>query len=203
MQGNAKDRLQEGRPHPRGATWDGNGINFAIFSANATKVELCLFDNDGRAEFERIVLPEYTNEVWHVYIPDLPWGTIYGYRVHGPYEPANGHRFNSNKLVLDPYACAYIDELEWNPALFGYRMETGDDTTFDERDSAPFMPKCVVVDPNFDWHGDHGRVTRPWDETIVYETHVKGFTKRHPEVPEHLRGTYAGLASAAGTCQRV
>ncbi len=132
-----RSRLSEGLPHPLGATWDGLGVNFALFSANATKVELCLFDAAGEREIERIVLPEYTDEVWHGYLPDARPGTIYGYRVHGPYEPAAGHRFNPNKLLLDPYAKQMIGHLQWNPALFGYQVETHDDLTFDERDSAP------------------------------------------------------------------
>ena len=122
-------RLSEGLPYPLGATWDGLGVNFALFSANATKVELCLFDDGGRREIERITLPEYTDEVWHGYLPDARPGTVYGYRVHGPYEPAAGHRFNPNKLLIDPYAKQMIGHIEWNPALFGYQVETGDDTT--------------------------------------------------------------------------
>jgi isoamylase len=166
-----------------------------LFSAHATKVEVCLFSPGGEEEVRRIALPEYTDQIWHGYLPGVTPGTIYGYRVHGPYKPEEGHRFNPNKLLLDPYACAHIGELKWNPALFGYQMESGDDLTFDERDSAPFMPKCSVVDPNFDWAGPRGRKSFPWDDTIVYEVHVKGFTKCHPAVPEHLRGTYAGLAT--------
>jgi isoamylase len=184
--------VEEGLPFPLGAHWDGKGTNFALFSANATKVEVCLFDGDKE---RRIELPEYTNEVFHGYIPDVGPGTFYGYRVHGPYDPANGHRFNPNKLLLDPYARAHAGHLEWNPAVFGYKMESGDDLTFDERDSAPFMPKCVVVDQGFDWRGEPGRQHVPWDQTIIYETHVKGFTKKHPGVPEKLRGTYAGFGS--------
>src|SRR6202789_3962458 len=189
--------LTEGLPHPRGACWDGKGTNFAIFSAHATKVEVCLFDEDGEKELERIELPEYTNQIWHGYLPEVRPGTIYGYRVHGPYEPENGHRFNPNKLLLDPYAVAHRGELKWNPAVFGYKMESGDDTTFDERDSAPFMPKCVVVDPNFDWHGQGvlSEFRLPFDDTIIYELHVKGFTKKCPGLEEHLRGTYAGLGA--------
>src|ERR1700712_2406551 len=122
-----KARVREGRPTPRGATWDGHGVNFSLFSANATKVELCLFDDAGLKELERIELPEYTNESFHGYLPDARPGTIYGYRVHGPYEPEAGHRFNPNKLLLDPYAKSVIGQLEWNPALFGYKMETMDD----------------------------------------------------------------------------
>ncbi len=193
-----KRQIQEGRPHPRGATWDGKGTNFALFSANATKVEVCIFDAGAKNEVERIALPEYTNQIWHGYLPDITPGTIYGYRVHGPYEPDAGHRFNPNKLVLDPYACSHFGQLEWNPAVFGYNMESGDDTTFDERDSAPFMPKCTVADPNFNWVGSApGNRSVPWDDTIIYETHVRGFTMQHPGIPEDLRGTYAGLGHRA------
>jgi isoamylase len=191
--------IREGLPHPRGATWDGKGTNFALFSAHATKVEVCIFDEDGDQELERIELPEYTNQIWHGYLPDVRPGTVYGYRVHGPYEPEAGHRFNPNKLLLDPYAVAHRGELKWDPAVFGYKMESGDDTTFDERDSAAFMPKCVVVDPNFDWHGQSvlSEVRVAFDDTIIYELHVKGFTKLFPGMPEHLRGTYAGLGEEA------
>ena len=189
-----KKRIREGLPHPRGATWDGKGTNFALFSEHATKVEVCIFDPSGEHEEERITLPEYTNQIWHGYLPEVTPGTIYGYRVHGPYEPEAGHRFNPNKLLLDPYACAHIGRLKWNPAIFGYQMETGDDTTFDERDSAPFMPKCTVVDPAFEHSGQ--RPTRrpvPWDDTIIYEAHVRGFTALHPAVQPDLRGTYQGF----------
>jgi len=191
--------IREGLPHPRGATWDGKGTNFALFSAHATKAEVCIFDENGEQELERIELPEYTNQIWHGYLPDVRPGTVYGYRVHGPYEPDAGHRFNPNKLLLDPYAVAHRGELKWDPAVFGYKMESGDDTTFDERDSAPFMPKCVVVDPNFDWHGQSvlSEVRVPFDDTIIYELHVKGFTKLFPGMPENLRGTYAGLGEEA------
>jgi glycogen operon protein len=182
-------------PHPQGAHWDGAGTNFAVFSANATKVELCLFDAGGKHETDRIELPEYTNQIFHGYMPDVGPGTFYGYRVHGAYEPDAGHRFNPNKLVLDPYARAHTGALTWDPAVFGYHMESGDALTFDERDSAAFMPKCVVVDSGFDWRGNAQRAAVPWDHTIIYETHVKGFTKLHPAVPEKLRGTYAGLGT--------
>ncbi|WP_075220766.1 glycogen debranching protein GlgX [Acuticoccus yangtzensis] len=188
--------LREGRPVPLGATWDGLGVNFAIFSANATKVELCLFDASGEVELERITLPEFTDEVWHGYLPDARPGTVYGYRVHGPYEPQNGHRFNPNKLLLDPYAKQLVGTLTWDPALFGYVMESGDDTTFDERDSAPFMVKARVIDPAFTWGGDR-QPRIPFEHTVLYETHVKGFTQRHTGVPEALRGTYSGLATPA------
>jgi isoamylase len=159
-------------------------------------VELCVFDAPGNRELERIVLPEYTNEIWHGYVPDLAPATVYGYRVHGPYEPTEGHRFNPNKLLLDPYARAHTGELKWDPACFGYTIGPGkDDLAFDDRDSAPFVPKCVVVDPNFDWHGEPNRQPVPWDHTIIYETHVRGYTMRHPQVAEHQRGTFAGLGT--------
>ncbi|WP_298965111.1 glycogen debranching protein GlgX [uncultured Methylobacterium sp.] len=194
--GARRSRVKEGQPFPLGATWDGLGVNFALFSAHATKVELCLFDDDGKTEIERIELPEYTDEVWHGYLPDARPGTIYAYRVHGPYEPEAGHRFNPHKLLLDPYAKALVGSVEWNPALFGYVMESGDDTTFDTRDSAPFVRKCRVIDPAFTWGRDQ-KPNVPWDKTVFYETHVKGFTKLHPAVPEKLRGTYAGLGTPA------
>jgi glycogen operon protein len=189
-----RSRLSEGLPYPLGATWDGLGVNFALFSANATKVELCLFEEGGRREVERITLPEYTDEVWHGYLPDARPGTVYGYRVHGPCEPSAGHRFNPNKLLIDPYARQMVGHIEWNPALFGYQVESGDDTTFDERDSAPYTMKASVVDTAFTWRNGRRRI--PWENTIVYEAHVRGLTKRHPALPEPLRGTYAGLASA-------
>ncbi|GJD57671.1 glycogen debranching protein GlgX [Methylobacterium dankookense] len=187
-------RIQEGLPYPLGATWDGLGVNFAVFSAYATKVELCLFDDAGEQEIERIELPEYTDEIWHGYLPDARPGTIYGFRVHGPYEPENGHRFNPNKLLIDPYAKGLVGSITWNPALFGYKMETGDDLTFDDRDSAPFTRRSRVIDPAFTW-GRHQKPHVPWEKTIVYEAHVKGLTKLHPKVPEKLRGTYAGLGN--------
>jgi isoamylase len=189
-----KSRIREGRPYPLGATWDGLGVNFALFSAHATKVELCLFDESGEREIERIELPEFTDEVWHGYLPDARPGTIYAYRVHGPYEPAAGHRFNPNKLLLDPYAKQMVGHIEWNPALFGYQMETGDDLTFDDRDSAPFTMKCRVIDPAFTWGKDRLLQTS-WEKTVIYEAHVRGFTMRHPGLRDDIRGTYAGLAS--------
>jgi glycogen operon protein len=190
-------RIREGLPHPRGATWDGKGVNFSLFSANATKVEVCLFDASGETETDRIELPEYTDQIFHGWIEGVGPGDAYGYRVHGPYAPEEGHRFNPNKLLLDPYARGHTGELKWDPACYGYTIGAeGDDLTFDERDSARFMPKCVIVDPGFDWHGEPNRHPVPWDRTIFYETHVKGFTKLHPAVPESLRGTYAGLGHA-------
>ncbi len=189
-----RSRVTEGRPHPRGATWTGRGVNFSLFSANATKVELCLFDNDGETEIERIELPEYTDEVWHGFLPDARPGTVYGYRVHGPYAPEEGHRFNPNKLLIDPYAKALVGHLKWGPELFGYQMESMDDLTYDERDSAPLMPKCRVIDPAFTW-GDDRRPQTPWEHTVIYEAHVRGMTMRHPAVPEELRGTFRGLTA--------
>jgi isoamylase len=164
--------IREGLPHPRGASWDGKGTNFALFSAHATKVEVCLFDDKGEKELERIELPEYTNQIRHGYLPDVRPRAIYGYRVYGPYEPEAGHRFNPNKLLLDPYAVALTGELKWDPAVFSYKMESMDDTTFDERDSAPFMPKCAVVDPKFDWRGQGlpSEFRLPFDDTILYDS---------------------------------
>ena len=188
--------IREGLPHPRGAIWDGKGVNFSLFSAHATKVELCLFDAHGQQEVERLELPEYTDEIWHGYLTDLGPGTVYGYRVHGPYEPEHGHRFNPNKLLLDPYARAHVGELKWDPACFGYTIGAeGADLTFDTRDSAPFMPKSVVVDQDFDWK-ENRKPLVAWDQTILYEAHVRGFTKLHPRVPENRRGCFAGMAVA-------
>lgn len=188
-----KSRVTEGLPFPLGATWDGLGVNFALFSAHATKVELCLFDSSGQVELERIELPEYTDEIWHGYLPDAHPGVIYGYRVYGPYDPENGHRFNPNKLLIDPYAKQLVGKLEWSEALFGYTIGHPDaDLSFDERDSAPFVPKAKVIDPAFTW-GTHRRPHVPWNDTIVYEANVRGMTMRHPAVPEELRGTFAGL----------
>jgi glycogen operon protein len=188
-----QSRVTQGRPNPLGATWTGLGVNFALFSAHATKVELCLFDASGETELERIELPEYTNEVFHGFLPDARPGTVYAYRVHGPYEPEAGHRFNPNKLLLDPYTLSHVGDLKWDHALFGYTIGHKDkDLSFDERDSAQFMPKCRVVDPAFTWGNDR-RIRVPWERTIFYEAHVKGVTKLHPVLPEELRGTYAGL----------
>ena len=188
--------MKEGSPLPLGATWDGNGTNFSLFSENATRVELCLFDEEGTRETERIALPEYTDGIWHGYVEGLRPGTVYGYRVTGPYQPGEGHRFNPNKLLLDPYATEHIGALRWSPEIFGYVMESGDDTTFDTRDSAAFVPKCVVTDPQFPWSDQRPRPREcrvPWDDTVLYELHAKGYTKLHPALPEKLRGTYAGL----------
>ena len=186
-------RIREGLPFPLGATWDGLGVNFALFSANASKVELCLFDAAGEVELERIELPEYTDETFHGYLPDAHPGQVYGYRVYGPYEPENGHRFNHHKLLIDPYAKQLVGELKWSEALFGYTIGHPDaDLSFDERDSAPFVPKCKVVDPAHTWGHDR-RLSVPWERTIFYEAHVRGISMRHPAVPDALRGTFAGL----------
>lgn len=188
-----------GQPYPLGATWDGAGVNFALFSQNATAVELCLFDGaEGNHETARIRLPEQTDQVWHAYLPGLRPGQLYGYRVYGPYEPAQGHRFNPAKLLLDPYAKAFAGTFNWSDSLFGYTIGHQDaDLSYDGRDSAGGMPKCVVVDPTFNW-GNDAHLRTPWHKTIIYELHVKGFTARHPEVPKQLQGTYAGL-----TCPEV
>ncbi|HEX2101486.1 MAG TPA: glycogen debranching protein GlgX, partial [Candidatus Synoicihabitans sp.] len=187
-----------GAPFPQGATWDGRGTNFAFFSEGSEKVELCLFDSvEATKESRRIRLRERTNGVWHVYLPGVGPGQLYGYRVHGPYEPDRGLRFNPHKLLLDPYAKCIGRELRWDDSLFGYTIgDPGEDLSFDERDSAPFAPLSMVIDPAFDW-GSTRRPHHVWHETIVYEAHVRGLTMMHPEVPEHLRGTYAGIASPA------
>ncbi|MBZ9822168.1 glycogen debranching protein GlgX [Mesorhizobium sp. CA4] len=183
-----------GLPFPLGATWDGSGTNFALFSANATKVELCLFDQTGRRELDRVLLPEHTEEVWHGYLAEVRPGQLYGYRVHGPYAPEAGHRFNPNKLLLDPYALELRGDLRWHDAAFGYRIGGARaDLGIDRRDSAFVMPKCVVVDPAVTW-GNDIRPRTAWQNTIIYEAHVKGLTARHPALPEQLRGTFGGLA---------
>ncbi|MBI1734702.1 MAG: hypothetical protein HYR51_05950, partial [Candidatus Rokubacteria bacterium] len=188
-------KTRPGSPYPLGATWDGAGVNFALFSENATRVELCLFD--ARGDERRIRMPEQTDHVWHVYLPEVRPGQRYGYRLDGPWDPAGGHRFNPAKLVLDPYARAIDDALTWDDALFGYQIGAAEvDLTRDDRDSARFMPKSVVVEGAFTW-GDDRPLRVPWNETIIYEVHTRGFTMRHPDVPGHLRGTYAGLASPA------
>jgi glycogen operon protein len=185
--------VEAGDPTTIGAVYDGQGTNFALFSGYAERVELCLFDARG-AEIERVTLPEYTNEIWHGYIPGLQAGTRYGYRVHGPFNPEAGHRFNPNKLLIDPYARQIEGEIQWGQATYGYKFEDeAADLSFDETDSAPAMPKCVVVDPAHPRaRADKPRI--PWSRTIFYETHVRGFTKLHPAVPEPLRGTFEGLA---------
>ncbi len=188
--------VRPGKPYPLGASWDGEGVNFALFSEHAEKVELCLFDERGRRETERIEMQERTDLVWHCHLPEAKPGLLYGYRVHGPYHPQQGQRFNPNKLLLDPYARAVTGRMRWSNANFGDRIGAKqEDLSFDWRDNALAMPKSRVIDTAFDWDGDRPPDTA-WNDTIIYEMHVKGFTALHPEVPEALRGTYAGLASA-------
>nr|WP_205712155.1 glycogen debranching protein GlgX [Euzebya rosea] len=183
-------RLWPGNPYPLGATFDGVGTNFSLFSEHADAVDLCLFDDDGREQ--RVRMAEVTGYCWHAYLPDVGPGVRYGYRVHGEYDPATGHRFNPAKLLLDPYAKAVAGSYEWDPAVFAYTF--GDPDSRNDDDSAPFVPRSVVVNPWFDWEGD--RLLRtPMHESVIYEVHVKGFTATHPDIPENLRGTYAGLAT--------
>lgn len=190
--------VHTGNPHPLGATWDGKGVNFSLYTENAEQVDLCLFENTQSPQaFATIPLVERSNHIWHAYLPGIKPGQLYGYRVHGPFDPANGHRFNANKLLLDPYAKAISGTLRWHDALFGYIPGHPDqDLSFNETDSAPFMPKSVVVDPTFDWEGD-APLHIPLHQSIIYELHVKGFTQLHPGIPEKLRGTYAALGHPA------
>src|SRR5450631_720720 len=185
-----------GRPDPRGATWDGEGVNFALFSENAERVELCVFDDAGRRQLQRIALSERTDQVWHCYLPEARPGMLYGYRVYGRYRPDEGSRFNPHKLLLDPYAMQIVGALRWSDALFGYTPgHRREDLSYDRRDSAGGMPKCKVIDPAFTWGDDRGPDV-PWHEMVIYELHVRGYTMQHPDVPPQLRGTYAGLATA-------
>lgn len=171
-----------------------DGAHFAVFSEHAEAIELCLFSSDGEDETHRLELPTREGSIFSGYVPDIRPGQKYGYRVHGPYDPERGHRFNPNKLLLDPYATQISGHVDWNDALWGYDLRSGDDLTFDARDSAPFMPKSVVQDPEFDWEGDQ-TISRPWTDTMIYEAHIRGLTMLHPDVPEEMRGTYAGMAS--------
>ncbi len=195
---NGSVRVWPGRPYPLGAAWDGSGVNFAVFSENASRVELCLFDSvDATCESSRISLQEQTDLVWHCYLPDLGPGQLYGYRVHGKYDPKTGHRFNPHKIVLDPYARVVARPIRWSDTMFGYRIgDPAADLSLDTRDNADCAPLAAVVSSSFSWGGDRPPQT-PWHKTVIYEAHVRGFTMRHPGVPENLRGTYAGLASAA------
>lgn len=186
-------KIQSGSPYPLGATYDGYGTNFAVFSANALKMELCLFDAAGRHEVARIALPECTDQVWHGYVPNLQAGTLYGYRAHGPYQPEAGHRFNPNKLLLDPYAKLLYGQVRWTDALYGYRVSSHRaDLSFDRRDSAPAMPKGVVTDACFNWH-DENRPRVGWEKTVFYEAHVRGMTMQLDHIRQKDRGTFAGL----------
>ena len=191
-------RVWPGNPHPLGATWDGEGVNFAIYSEHASAVELCLFDRStASVPLQRVAMPQATDHVWHAYLPDARPGALYGYRVDGPYAPEEGHRFNRNKLLIDPYARALSGLVRWSDDLYGYVVgDPAEDLSFDRRDSAGSVPKCVVVDPAFTWGDDHPPAT-PWNRTVIYECHVRGMTLRHPGVPEPLRGTFLGLASDA------
>jgi len=184
-----------GRPYPLGATWDGEGVNFALFSEHAESVELCLFDATGRRELHRVRLKEQTDQVWHCYLPEGRPELVYGYRVYGPYEPNKGHRFNPQKLLLDPYAKQIVGNMKWSDAHFGYRVgHRNADLSMDRRDSGPGTLKASVVDAAFTWGTDRSPRT-PWHKSVIYEMHVRGFTYRHPRVPETLRGTYAGLGT--------
>ena len=191
-------RVWPGKPYPLGATWDGAGVNFALYSENATAVELCLFDlPEGFPESKRIKLTEHTNQVWHVYLPECRPGQLYAYRVDGPWDPHHGHRFNTNKLLLDPYAKAVAGSLRWDDSHYGYDVKHADqDLVKSTTDNATITPKSIVVDTAFTW-GDDMRPQTPWHKTVIYEMHVKGFTMQHPDVPPELRGTYSGLASPA------
>lgn len=193
-----KRKVYPGYLYPLGATWDGEGVNFAIHSYNATGVTLCLFNNpEDEKETEQIVLTERTHHIWHAYLPGVKPGQLYGYRVHGPYEPQHGHRFNPNKLLIDPYAKAISGAINWHDSLFGYEVGNAEeDLSFSETDSAPYLPKSVVIDPNFDWEGDEKPKTH-YHKSVIYELHVKGFTYLHPDIPENIRGTYSALAHPA------
>ncbi len=184
-----------GTPYPLGAKWDGKGVNFSVFSDTATGVELCLFNHTtDDKEAGRIKLKERTHNIWHVYIPDLMPGQLYGYRFDGPYEPENGHRFNVNKLLIDPYAKSIAGKIDWHDSLFGYNVGSEEeDLSFNEVDSAPYIPKSVVIDSSFDWEGDKPPAT-PLHQSIIYEAHVKGFTQQHPGIPDDIKGTYSALA---------
>ncbi len=187
-------KIWPGVPYPLGATWDGSGVNFALFSENASKVELCLFNEQGQQTC--IPVREQTDQIWHVYLPEARPGLLYGYRVHGHYAPSEGHRFNPAKLLCDPYAKAITGTIKWNDAHFGYTIgHPNADLSRDDRDSAPYSPKCIVIDPAFSW-GNDAPPRIPWDKTIIYEMHVKGFTKRFPKIAPEIRGTYEGLCSA-------
>ena len=188
------DRLDSGVPYPLGATFDGLGVNFAVFSAHAEKIELCLFDDNGRYEIARLELPEWTDEIWHGYLPDARPGLIYGFRAYGRYAPEEGHRFNPNKLLLDPYTRQTFGRVRWHDALHGYNVKSPrTDLSFDRRDSALYMPKSVVVSNAFDWADDR-RPNTAWSDTIIYEAHVKGLTQLMESVPERERGTYRALS---------
>jgi isoamylase len=191
-------KVYPGKPYPLGATWDGKGVNFALYADNATGVELCLFNNkDDKTESQKIDISERSHQVWHAYLPGVKPGQLYGYRVDGPYEPENGHRFNRNKLLIDPYAKSIAGTIEWDDALYSYEIgDEQEDLSFSETDSAPFIPKSVVIDPRFDWEGDQ-LLNIPYHQSIIYEAHVKGFTRLCPAIPEEMRGKYCGIGHPA------
>ncbi len=195
MANSLPDKLLPGASYPLGANWDGLGVNFAVFSANAQKIEVCIFDTSGRKEMARFELPECTEEIWHGYLPGAHPGTVYGFRAHGPYQPHQGHRFNPHKLLLDPYAKKLVGQWRWSYALFGYRVHSNRlDLSMDRRDSAPATPKCVVTDDAFDWSRDT-RPNTPWGETVIYETHVRGTSMLRSDIRQHERGSFAALSS--------
>ncbi|HLX91024.1 MAG TPA: hypothetical protein VKR32_05045, partial [Puia sp.] len=186
-------KVYPGKPFPLGANYNREGVNFAVFAENAERVFLCLFNSTGKKEIARIVMSERYHQVWHVCIPELKRGQLYGFRVVGPYQPENGHRFNEHKLLIDPYSKALSGTINWNDALFGYAIgDPGQDLSFSLLDSAPFAPKSVVIDHAFNWENDN-LLRIPYEKTVIYEMHVKGFTMLNPKIPKELRGTYAGI----------
>ena len=191
----SKFNASSGKTYPLGATPDGNGVNFALFSAHAEKVELCLFDESGSQEVERYEIADNDNNIWHIYLEGAKAGQVYGYRVYGPYRPQEGLRFNPNKLLFDPYGKKLVGKLIWHKAVFGYDCDSPEkDLSFSTLDSAPYVPKSVVVDDdNFDWQGDI-HPYHPMERTVVYETHLRGYTKLHPQIPDAERGRFAGFA---------
>lgn len=191
------DVLVPSSPYPLGAVWDGRGTHFAVFSEHAERMELCLFDHNGRHEIARLPMPECTDQVWHGYLHNARPGQLYGYRAYGPYDPKRGQRFNPNKLLLDPYARQLAGQLHWHDALYGYRVGSGrGDLSFDRRDSAAHMPKAVVTDEYFDWGGDR-LPNIPWSDTVIYEMHLRGFTRLRQDIPEHDRGTFGALGRSS------
>ena len=195
----AELKAKKGRSYPLGSSYDGHGVNFALFSANAQKVELCLFDDAGAVETKRFEIVENDNNIWHIYVPDLKPGQVYGYRVYGPYKPLEGFRFNPNKLLFDPYGKKLIGKLIWHPAIFGYDVDSPDlDLSFSEEDSAPYVPKSVVVKEDYDWEGDT-QLNTPYEDTIIYEAHLRGLTKLNPQISDSKRGTFGGLSHSSVT----
>ncbi|RZK77650.1 MAG: glycogen debranching enzyme GlgX, partial [Pedobacter sp.] len=187
--------LYPGSPYPLGPTWDGKGVNFSIYAGHATAVQLCLFEEGCGDNYVTVNLFERSSQIWHIYIPGIMPGQCYGYRVYGPFDPDNGHRFNPNKLLIDPYAKAISGAVDWHESLYGYEMG-GDDLSFSDLDSSPFIPKSVVVDQTYDWEGVKSP-SKGYHESIIYEAHVKGLTNLHPDIPEKIRGTYSAIAHPA------